>query len=104
MHWTEVTSGIYLFSGDSCNVYAVEGQGANAGMTIIDAGTGEWLPFIGELPLPVKALACTHYFRDHSAGAAVAGNAGIPVYVPEYERAIFEDPEQHFRERETYII
>ena len=31
-------------------------------------------------------LACTHFFRDHSAGAANAARQGIPVYVPEGER------------------
>jgi glyoxylase-like metal-dependent hydrolase (beta-lactamase superfamily II) len=82
----------------------VAGSGADAGITIIDAGTGAWVDHVNELPLPVKALASTHYFRDHSAGAARAAEAGIPVFVPEYEKQIFEDPDQHFRERETYII
>jgi glyoxylase-like metal-dependent hydrolase (beta-lactamase superfamily II) len=104
MHWQQLAPGLWLYPNESCNVYAIEGTGPNAAITIIDAGTGEWMENIGELPLPVVALACTHYFRDHSAGAARAAAAGIPVYVPEYERAIFEDPEQHFRERETYII
>ena len=104
MHWNQIAPGLWLFPNDSCNVYAVKGSGPDAGITIIDAGTGAWLDYAGELTLPVRALACTHYFRDHSAGAARAAEAGIPVFVPEYEREIFEDPEQHFRERETYIL
>jgi glyoxylase-like metal-dependent hydrolase (beta-lactamase superfamily II) len=80
-------------------------SGPNAGITIIDAGTGAWVAHIDELPLPVKALACTHYFRDHSAGAATGSgcrNSGLRSGV----RAVRSSriPDQHFRERETYII
>src|ERR1051326_8413070 len=100
MNWNEILPGVWLFR-DSCNVYAVEGEG---GMLIVDAGTGRWLESLDTLPAPPAALVCTHYFRDHSAGAVRATERGIPVYVPEYEEAIFADPVQHFRQRETYII
>lgn len=100
MHWDQVVPGVWRFR-DSCNVYAVEGAGA---LLIVDAGTGAWLAHLGELPKPPAALLCTHYFRDHAAGAVKAAEAGIAVYVPEGEQEIFADPEQHFRERETYII
>ena len=100
MNWTEILPKIWRFH-DSCNVYAIEGDG---GMLIIDAGTGKWLESLDALPMPPIALLCTHYFRDHSAGAARAAERGIPVYVPEGEEAIFADPVQHFRQRETYII
>ncbi len=100
MNWTEILPGVWRFR-DSCNVYAIEGDG---GMLIVDAGTGRWLESLDALPLPPAALVCTHYFRDHSAGAARAAAAGIPVYVPEYEKAIFADPVQHYRQRETYIV
>jgi glyoxylase-like metal-dependent hydrolase (beta-lactamase superfamily II) len=96
----EIFPGVWLFR-DSCNVYALQGA---QGMVVIDAGTGQWLEHRDRLPAPVAALACTHYFRDHSAGAVAAARAGIPVYVPEGERALFADPGQHFRQRETYII
>ncbi len=100
--WNEIAVGLWLYAGgESCNVYAVAGP---QGVAVINAGTGRWLQHRSELPEPVTALLCTHYFRDHSAGAADAAAAGIPIYVPEYELAIFEDPSQHFRERETYII
>ena len=100
MNWKQVLPGVWLFR-DSCNVYAVEGDG---GIIVINAGTGRWLQHRAELPKPVTALACTHYFRDHSAGAGEAVREGIPLYVPEGEAAIFADPEQHFRQRQTYII
>lgn len=100
MIWERVLAGVWCFR-DSCNVYAVEGD---QGVVLVNAGTGAWLSALEQLPAPPVALLCTHYFRDHSAGAARAARAGIPVFAPEYERAIFADPEQHFRQRESYII
>ncbi len=98
--WITVLPGVWLFR-DSCNVYAVEGQ---TGLLIINAGTGRWLSHLEELPHKPCTLACTHYFRDHAAGALQASQAGIPIYVPAGEQAIFADPAQHFRQRETYIL
>src|SRR5688572_20551153 len=100
MNWIQILPNVFRFV-DSCNVYAVIGPQASV---IIDAGTGYWLDHIDELPQPPAALLLTHYFRDHAAGAVGAARAGIPVYVPEGEKAILHDPGQHFRERETYII
>jgi glyoxylase-like metal-dependent hydrolase (beta-lactamase superfamily II) len=100
MKWNRILQDVWIYR-DSCNVYAVEGD---EGMLLIDAGTGGWLDHLDELPRPPVALLCTHYFRDHAAGAARAAEQGIAVYVPEGEAAIFTDPVQHFRERETYIV
>ena len=100
MSWRQVLPDVLVWE-DSCNVYAVVGP---EGTLIVDAGTGQWLDGIADLPQPPVALVCTHFFRDHSAGAVRAARAGIPVYVPEGEQAIFRDPAQHFRERDTYII
>ncbi len=98
--WKDVVPGVFLFE-DSCNVYALKGP---RGMLVVDAGTGDWLEAVDELPGPVVALACTHYFRDHAAGAAHAARAGIAVYVPEGEREILEDPALHFLRRESYGV
>lgn len=95
MKWESVLPGVWRFR-DSCNVYAVGGP---AGLLIINAGTGRWLN--GELPGKPVALALTHYFRDHAAGAA---RAGLPVFAPEYEAGILRDPAEHFRRRETFIV
>ena len=70
----------------------------------INAGTGEWLNFLGELPGGVEAVLCTHYFRDHSAGAGPAADRGIAVYAPYWEREAFIDPAGRFQRSETYII
>ena len=66
MKWEQVLPGVWRFR-DSCNVYAVDGS---EGMLIVNAGTGRWLEHLEALPSRPAALACTHYFRDHSAGAA----------------------------------
>ena len=100
MRWETVLPGVLRFR-DSCNVYAVEGP---EGCLVVDAGTGLWLEHLDELPAPPAALACTHFFRDHSAGALGAARLGIPVFVPEGERAIFADPALHFLRRESYIV
>lgn len=100
MVWESIATGVWLFR-DSCQVYAIEGS---SGTILINIGTGEALAHLDVLPSPPVALLCTHFFRDHSAGIARASELGIPVYVPEGERAIFVDPNQHFRQRETYII
>jgi glyoxylase-like metal-dependent hydrolase (beta-lactamase superfamily II) len=98
--WREVLPGIFVFE-DSCLVYAAAGPD---GLLLVNAGTGAWLEHLGGLPKPPAALACTHHLRDHAAGAARAAERGIPVYVPEGDEALFADPVQHFRERQTYII
>jgi len=100
MHWTPILPNLWLFR-DSCNVYALQTKSA---LLLIDAGTGAWIPHLHELPQKPAALLCTHYFRDHSAGALAASSLGIPIHVPEGEHLFFADPQQHFRERETYII
>ncbi len=98
--WTTVLPDVLRWR-DSCNVYAVLGD---TGALIVDAGSGEWLDGAGELPVPPAALVLTHYFRDHAAGASAAARAGIPVHVPEGERAICADPHEHFRRRSTAIV
>jgi len=100
MKWQQVLDDVWRFK-DSCNVYAVAGS---EGMLLIDAGTGAWLEHVDELPLKPAALLLTHFFRDHSAGAVAAAKAGIPIYGPQYAEQILADPQQHFRQRETYII
>ena len=99
--WQQVMPGVLMWP-DSCNVYAIDGPD---GVLIVDAGTGEWIDHVAELPGRPVALACTHFFRDHSAGAVrAARELGIPVYVPERERELFADPLEHFRGRKTYIV
>jgi hypothetical protein len=98
--WQEVLRGVHLFR-DSCNVYAIE---APEGCLVVDAGTGLWLEHVAELPAAAVALACTHFFRDHSAGAVVAARSGVAVWVPEGEVDVFREPGLHFSMRESYVV
>ncbi|MFM7321742.1 MAG: MBL fold metallo-hydrolase [Armatimonadota bacterium] len=100
MSWETIAPDVWRHR-DSCNVHAVRTAG---GMLVVDAGTGAWLEALDELPARPAALACTHYFRDHSAGAVAAAAAGLAIWVPEYEEALFADPELHFGQRETHIV
>ncbi|MBC8075603.1 MAG: MBL fold metallo-hydrolase, partial [Chloroflexales bacterium] len=65
MPWQPVLPNVLRWH-DSCNVYALLGPN---GSLIVNAGTGQWLDALAELPQPPAALLCTHFFRDHSAGA-----------------------------------
>lgn len=99
--WHEVLPRVFLWP-DSCNVYAVAGP---SGSLVVNAGTGTWIDYVSELPTPPVAIACTHFFRDHSAGAArAARELGVRVLVPEREAALFADPLEHFRARPTYNV
>jgi glyoxylase-like metal-dependent hydrolase (beta-lactamase superfamily II) len=98
--WQAILPDVEVFR-DSCNVYAVRSAG---GTLFINAGTGTWLRTIAERFRPPYALLCTHYFRDHAAGAAEASRSGMTVFVPEGEADIFADPVQHFRAMQDYIV
>jgi glyoxylase-like metal-dependent hydrolase (beta-lactamase superfamily II) len=98
--WQQVLPGVLLWR-DSCNVYAIVGPD---GTVIVNAGTGAWIDAVADLPARPVALACTHFFRDHSAGAArAARDLGLPVLVPEREADLYRDPLEHHRSRTTYI-
>jgi glyoxylase-like metal-dependent hydrolase (beta-lactamase superfamily II) len=79
MSWLKVLPDVWRYR-DSCNVWAIKGP---EGILFVDAGTGEWVRTAGELGDRPAALACTHYFRDHAAGASAAARAKIPIWVPE---------------------
>lgn len=98
--WTEVAGGVYQFT-DSCLVYAVD---TGEAMLVINAGTGAWVNHLGELPRPVRWVALTHFFRDHSAGALAAVARGIEVWAPYWEQEQLADSLGLFARRETYII
>ncbi|MCB1501661.1 MAG: MBL fold metallo-hydrolase [Bauldia sp.] len=98
--WRPVVPGVEMCA-DSCNVYAVAGPD---GTVFVNAGTGHWLNGVAARFKPPYTLLCTHYFRDHAAGAARASAMGFDVRVPTGEAEIFADPAQHFRERQSYIV
>jgi glyoxylase-like metal-dependent hydrolase (beta-lactamase superfamily II) len=100
MKWEKIQDSLWVFR-DSCNVYAVQGP---SGIVLVNAGSGKWLDYMGELPSAIRSVACTHFFRDHTAGAAIAAERGIDVYAPYWEKEQFSDPLGLFQRRETYLI
>ena len=100
MAWQKVVDRVWMYQ-DSCRVYAILG---NNGFTVINAGTGEWLSHVEDLPAPVRTLMCTHFFRDHSAGVTRARQHGIRIMAPYWEQEQFGDPLGLFQRRETFII
>jgi glyoxylase-like metal-dependent hydrolase (beta-lactamase superfamily II) len=98
--WFEILPGLFRFR-DSCNVYGIVGP---EGVVIVNAGTGRWLERLDDLPADSFVLLCTHFFRDHTAGAAAAAAKGLQVYVPALEYSLIAEPELHFLRRETYNL
>jgi len=97
--WEKIDEDLWAFS-DSCIVYALK---TPQGVLLFNAGTGAAADALVELAgdLPVHVLL-THYFRDHSAGADRFKAGGARIYAPYWEHAYYEDPEQHFRERQVW--
>ena len=99
MHWESLVESIYLFR-DSCNVYAVQAPEA---LIVINAGTGRASANLKAIAhdRPVFVLL-THHFRDHTDGAIRFKEAGATILCPYWEKDYLLDPEQHFRERQTW--
>lgn len=99
--WETIENGVFLFR-DSCLVYAVRGP---AGTVFVNAGTGRAADHLGELgddAGPFTVLL-THHFRDHSDGARrLHDQAGATVFANYWDALYYVDPEQHFRERQTW--
>src|SRR5262245_47882362 len=98
--WRELEPGVHRFERDSCNVYAVQGP---EGTVLVNAGTGRAAEHLNELaPRGTITLLLTHHFRDHTDGAIRLHAAGIEVLGNYWDQEYYLDPEQHFRERQTW--
>ncbi|MAF10417.1 hypothetical protein CMK11_08195 [Candidatus Poribacteria bacterium] len=64
--------------------------------TLIDCCADAGASVDGAFGLPVQQVALTHYHRDQSVGLSDLAAAGARVCVPDGERALFEDVEQHW--------
>lgn len=82
-------------------MYAVQGLD---GTVLVNAGTGLAVEHLEEIVAPSKTvtLLLTHHFRDHSDGAIRLHEAGARVFGNYGDRDYYLDPEQHFRERQTW--
>jgi glyoxylase-like metal-dependent hydrolase (beta-lactamase superfamily II) len=100
--WEEIESGVWRLR-DSCDVYAVLGP---AGTVLVNAGTGTAAYHFGDLRARGAAepftVLLTHHLRDHSDGARRLHDAGAVVLANYGDRDFYLDPEQHFRERQTW--
>ena len=88
--WQRLSEHLYRFE-DICNVYALihEGQAL-----LVDLGSGTVLDHLGEIGVGrVQAILHTHHHRDQCQGDYRAGAEGIPIWVPEHERRLFEHAE-----------
>jgi len=98
-HWQLIADNVFRFR-DSCHVYAVTGD---TGTVLINAGTGMAAERLGEIDTaPDLTVLLTHHFRDHSDGAIRLHAAGATVLGPYWDQEYLVDPEQHFRERQTW--
>lgn len=83
---------------DSCNVYLIR-NGTQA--VLIDFGTGAILDHLAEIGVEqVTDILMTHHHRDQAQGLPRAVTAGIRIWVPEPERGLFEEVDQHWQARQ----
>src|SRR5690349_19641490 len=97
MSWQRLSDHLYLFE-DTCNVYAVVDGGE---AVLIDFGSGAVLDHLGDIGVSqVRAILHTHHHRDQCQGDSCAAAEGIPIYVPEHERRLFEHAELYWASKQ----
>jgi glyoxylase-like metal-dependent hydrolase (beta-lactamase superfamily II) len=98
-HWQRLSDHLYRFE-DTCNVYALISEG---GAVLIDFGTGAVLDHLGEIRAGrAAAILHTHHHRDQCQGDHRASAEGIPIYVPEHERRLFEHAELFWASKQLF--
>ena len=99
LQWERLSDHLYCFA-DTCNVYAVVHDGE---AVLIDFGSGAVLDHLGEVGVrKVAAILHTHHHRDQCQGDPRANAEGIPVYVPEHERRLFEHAEMFWAGKQLF--
>ena len=85
---------------DTCNVFL---WAAGDHGLLIDFGSGDVLDALEPTGVrTIDAIVHTHHHRDQCGGDDRAAAAGIPIWVPERERGLFESTEAFWRLRRTY--
>jgi glyoxylase-like metal-dependent hydrolase (beta-lactamase superfamily II) len=96
---TQISSNLYWLR-DTCDVYVLK-DGHRA--LLIDFGSGHVLNLLGHIGVSrVDAILHTHHHRDQCQGDSRAVVERIPIIVPEYERYLFEDAENFWRNRRIF--
>lgn len=91
-----ISADIFRFR-DTCHVYVIR-NGAEA--VLIDFGTGAVLDHLAGIGVErVTDILMTHHHRDQAEGLPRAVEAGIRIWVPEPERGLFENVDQHWQSR-----
>jgi glyoxylase-like metal-dependent hydrolase (beta-lactamase superfamily II) len=97
--WERLSEHLFRFD-DICNVYALI---ENDEAILIDFGSGAVLDHLGDIGIRgVKAILHTHHHRDQCQGDLRATGNGIPIYVPEHERRLFEQVELFWANKQLY--
>ena len=97
----KLTENLFLFE-DTCNVYIVR-DGSRA--VLIDFGSGKVLDHLSALGITkVEWVLHTHHHRDQCQGFRKAVERGIPIAVPAYERHLFADARNFWRNRRVFHL
>jgi glyoxylase-like metal-dependent hydrolase (beta-lactamase superfamily II) len=92
----QISENLFLFH-DTCNVYVIR-DGSNA--VIVEFGSGDVLEHLRAIGVSrVLAVLMTHHHRDVVQGLVRAVEAGIPIYVPHFERDLFANVDKHWQAR-----
>ena len=99
MSFRAISKNILMFE-DSCNVFVVR-RGSSA--VLIDFGSGHVLDHLEEIGVHhVQAILHTHHHRDQAQGDYKAIARGIPIYVPQHERHLFDQVETFWANKQLY--
>jgi len=96
---TQISPSLWWYR-DTCNVYLwVVGEEG----LLVDFGSGAILDGLGLTGVrEIAAIVHTHHHRDQCGGDDRAVGLGIPIWVPERERGLFESAEAFWRTRRTF--
>ncbi len=101
MYWRRLSEHLFCFE-DTCNVYAVVKDGE---AVLIDFGSGAVLDALAQIDVHrVHAILHTHHHRDQCQGDPRAVVAGIPIWVPEHERRLFENAELFWASKQLFDV
>jgi len=90
---------LYVYQ-DICNVYIIV---HNHKAVLIDFGSGTVLQQFSHLGITaVSAILHTHHHRDQCQGDYQAADLGIPIFVPEHERRLFDQVELFWATRKLW--
>ncbi len=101
--WIQVAPGLWTWH-ESCRVYLLK---APSGWVMINCGSGDSAKeMLESAPGAPTHILLTHHFREVSVGASVFKSLApyIQIYAPESERFYLSDAEQHWRERNTWML